>query len=401
MNTPEEETRFAQAFDEFGEAAELMVEPPSTGVIRQRVRRRRVTRVAVAGFAAIALAAPTSWMLQQVATAEEQEAPPADDRTTETVVEATPTEAPTTPAEAATTETDTESAAPPVLPTFDDLVGTTLELPSFGDSTEEICPAAPATLTAAGGDGPVYLLKVVHASLTADGPEQAVALVGCSPGEAMIRQVLVIEADGDGYKVAEQLYRYDYGVNGSVYDIAPAADYGLFLGVIEQEPCCSNLPEHFDQWIERYRDGGFEKLSGAVPGTYVTDLRPSIEVTDTGTGTWEVRVTVENAGNGESAPFELWFCSNEAMRLEDGTTGACPDGIAVESAEGLAAGDVYETVWTVTTDPKAEWSDEEVQYGQSFQVEVKMPRYGTEALVFETATGNNSQAHTFAYDEMD
>lgn len=396
---PEEETRFAEAFAELGEAAELMVEPPAAAAIRGKVRRRRATRVTVAVVAALAIAAPATWMLQQAATAEERPQV-ADDRTTEAVVSPEPsTEAPSTPEETATAA-ETESVEAPPPPTYGDLLGASIAIPAFGDLTQEVCPNEPATLAAAGGDGKVFLLKVVHARLTADGPEQAVALVGCRPGEAMLRQVLVIEADGDGYAVAEQLY--EYGDHGSVYDIAPAADYGVLLGFIEQEPCCSALPEDFDQWIERYRDGGFETLSGDVPGTHVTDLQPMIEVADAGRDTWEVTVTVTNAGGVEAAPFELRFCSNDGIRLADGTTATCMDGpVAVETTEGLAAGDTFTTVWTVTTDPKEEWSEDAVQYGQLFMVDVHMPRYGTDALVFETATGDNTQSHTFTYDAMD
>jgi hypothetical protein len=399
---PEDETRFAAAFGDLGDAAELMVEPPGAAVIRRRVRRRRTARVSVAAVAALALLAPATWMLQQAATAEEQ--PPAADDTT---VETTPDEPSATPEDTATsaettpdTETETAETAPP--PDYDDLLGQSIELPSFHDDADSLCPVAPAELTAADGDGPIHLIKVVHARLTADGPLQAVALVGCRPGEAMMRQVLVIEADGDGYAVAEQLYRYEYDENGSVYDIAPDADYGLLLGLLSSEPCCSTRIEDVDRWIERYRDGGFEELTGEVPGTHITDLAVSVEVVGAGEGTREVEVTVTNLGENDAAQFTLDFCSTASIRLPGEDSTDCSDGSArVETIDGLEAGEAYETTWTIEVDPREEWPESSIAYGEEFLVILDMPGNLVDALVLETAWDNNTAQRIFEYDATD
>lgn len=399
---PEDEIRFAEAFNELGDAAELMVEPPTAAAIHRKVRRRRTTRVTVAAVATMALLAPATWMLQQAATAEEQ-SPAADDTMVETATGAAPVKPQDpTPSTETTPEAETQTIEPAPPPSYADLVGQSLELPDFGDGTDGPCPTEPARLTAADGDGPIHLIKVVHARLTADGPMQAVALVGCRPGEAMIRQVLVIEADGDGYAVAEQLYRYEYGENGSVYDIAPDADYGVLLGLLSSEPCCSTQIEDVDRWIERYRDGGFEELTGEVPGTHITDLAVSAEVTGSGAGTREVTVTVANLGENDAAQFTLNFCSTEAIRLAGEDSTDCSDGTAqVATVDGLGAGDSYETTWTIEVDPREEWPENSAAYGQEFLVVLEMPSNLVDALVLETAWDNNTAQRIFEYDATD
>lgn len=402
MSTPEDEIRFAEAFNELGEAAELMVEPPAAADIRGRVRRRRATRVTVAAVAALALIAPASWMLQQAATAEEQ-APAAGEPT----VEATSGDVPVKPQDptsavesAPDAETQTLETEPP--PAYDDLLGQSLELPDFGEGTEAACPTEPARLTSADGDGPIHLIKVVHARLSANGPLQAVALVGCRPGEAMIRQVLAIEADGDGFAVAEQLYRYEYGENGSVYDIAPDAEYGVLLGLLAVEPCCSTQIQDVDRWIERYRDGGLEQLTGEVPGTHITDLAVTAEVVGSGADTREVAVTVTNLGEDDAAQFTLGICSTESIRLAGEDHTECSDGSAhVETVNGLEAGESYETTWTIEVDPREEWPEHSRAYGQEFIVVLQMPSNLVDALVLETDWDNNSFQRIFAYDATD
>ncbi|MDA1362423.1 hypothetical protein O1R50_22555 [Glycomyces luteolus] len=404
MSTPEDEIRFAEAFNELGESAELMVEPPTAAAIRSKLRRRRATRVTVAAVAALALLAPASWALQQAATAEERDEPViAEERTGDPTggEESAKPQEPTPSTEPSLeTETGTSETAPP--PSFDDLVGQELELPSFGDSTELACPTGPAQLTAADGEGPVHLIKVVHARLSEDGPQRAVALVGCRPGEAMIRQVLVIEAEGDGYAATEQLHLYDYGATASVYDIAPDADYGVLLGLLEEEPCCSTQIQDLDRWIERYRDGGSQKLTGDVPGVFITDLAVSAEVVASGEGTREVVVTVANLGENDAAQFTLNICSTESIRLQGEDSRDCSEGPAqVETVDGLGAGDSYETTWTIEVDPREEWPESGRAYGQEFIVGVQMPSNLIDALVLETDWENNRAQRLFDYDGTD
>jgi hypothetical protein len=394
MSTPEEEIRFAEAFNELGESAELMVDPPTAAAIRGKVRRRRTTQVTLAAVAALALIAPASWMLQQAAGAEDRDEPViAEEQTTQSAegdesvkpLEPTPSSEPTSGTETGTAETE-----PP--PSFDDLLGQEIDLPSFGDLTESPCPTAAAQLAATEEEGAVILFKVVHARLTADGPLQAVALVGCRPGEAMVRQVVAIAADGDGYEVTEQIHLYNYGETPSVYDIAPDADYGVLLGLLSVEPCCSTLIEDVDHWIERYRDGESEELTGDVPGTFITDLAVSIEVTDSGDGIQEVKVTVTNMGEEDAAQFTLSFCSDATIRLEGQDSTDCA--LDIETLDGLRPGDSYETTWTVEVDPKEEWPADG-EYPQIFWVTVGMRSHLIDALVLETAEANNSALHQY------
>jgi len=390
MSNPEE-TNFEEAFTELGESAELIVEPVGAAVIRGRVRRRRTTRVVVAAVAALALIAPATWMIQQAATADET--PQIADDTT---VETTPDEAPETSRDPApSTETETSEPAPP--PGYADLLGQTITLPPFGDDNrnDPYCPFESVELTESGGEpGQIYLIKVVHARLTAGGPLEAVALIGCSPSDAMVRNALVIGADGDGgFEVTDELFVVDDD-HGSLYDIAPDAEYGVLFQFLSEEPCCATKIEDVDRWIERYRDGGSEEMTGEVPGTYVTDLEISVEVDTSQEGTWVAAVTVTNLGATDASQFAVNFCSSESVRLEGEQEMSCEDNsVTIETVDGLAPGETYETTLTMQVGPEAEWSAGERVYGPEMVVRVNMPSYLIDALVLETAWGNNAAQH--------
>nr|BFF22055.1 hypothetical protein GCM10025732_00200 [Glycomyces mayteni] len=144
MSTPDE-TLFEEAFAEFAHSAELMVDPVDSAVIHGRVRRRRTTKGALAAaLAALIVAVPAAWWLQD-SNGQEVDPQPAETSTGET------SEGPTSPAEGGTgsgevpegQETETEL----VLPTFADLVGAEIELPAFvpgSSSYDSACPVSPA-----------------------------------------------------------------------------------------------------------------------------------------------------------------------------------------------------------------------------------------------------------------
>lgn len=375
---PEDEIRFAEAFTEFGEAAELMVEPPDARVIRGKVRRRRVTRVAVAGVAALALLAPASWMLQQAATAEERDTPEVADDTNTTVVEEEPTKAEEpTPSEDATPDGEEEDSLFDEPPTFDDLIGTTLDLPSFmpgNEMVDQACPVDGAVLedgTTGGymdGGGRIGLLEVVHARMMEDSDREfAVLFLGCRFGEAAAFQVVVLEqSEGDGsWYVGAQLIASKSNAD-SPYDIVaapPGVGYGVLIGFAESYACCGTDPDDLDYWVEMVSlDRDFEPVRATFDESAHPDLAITVEATETDeAGVWTVRATIRNNSSGSySGLYDLSACADPAEIKEvEFPFGDCSeDGMTViEDIGSLDPGEEHTTSWQVTVAPSSEWTD--------------------------------------------
>lgn len=308
MSTPEDEIRFAEAFNELGEAAEVMVEPPAVADIRGRVRRRRTTRVVLAAVAALALVAPASWMLQQDATAEEQEQPViADDGTAETADSESGKPQEPTPSAEHTLEADSEATEPPPLLSFDDLLGATFDLPSFMPDepmVDSACVTGGAVLqdgtepNAGDETGRINLLEVVHAPLTEGGHDQTIAFLGCRFAEASAFQAVVIEPDGDDWVANTQLIVSKSNAD-SPYDIAAADGYGVLVGVAEHFACCDMIPDELEYWIEKVTlDDAGEPVSEHLGEGALPDLSVQVFATeDTAVeGRWTVSVLIVNVG---------------------------------------------------------------------------------------------------------
>jgi len=372
MSTPEEETRFAEAFSELGEAAELMVEPPAVAAIHGKVRRRRAVRVTVAAVAALALAAPASWMLQQVANADEQDRPVvADDATSATAEEATtPAAAPTTPAETEESDTEDGEQEQPVLPTFDELVGTELDLPSFmpgNDMVDQACPVDGAVLEDGttgeymNGGGRIGLLEAVNAPMTeAGGRELPVLFLGCRFGEAAAYQAVVLdqaEGTGDWYAAAQLITSKPDA--DSPYDLAPAPDFGVLVGVAEAYACCDMDPDDLDYWVERITlDGDFAPVRTEVAEGALPDLAVTVEATATGdAGVWTVTATIRNDGEAASADYHLTACADPNEVSAEFVIVECGDARPTEDMNGLEPGEEYTTSWEIHVAPSSEWID--------------------------------------------
>lgn len=373
MSTPEEETRFAEAFSELGEAAELMVEPPAVAAIHGKVRRRRTVRVTVAAVAALALVAPASWMLQQVANADEQDKPVVADDSTSAIAEetTTPAAAPTTPAETEEADTEDGEQEQPVLPTFDELVGTEIDLPSFmpgNDMVDQACPVDGAVLEDGTtgeymqGEGRIGLLEVVNAPMTgAGGRELPVLFLGCRFGEAAAYQAVVLdqsEGTGDWYAAAQLIASKPDA--DSPYDLALAPDYGVLVGVAENYACCDMDPDALDYWVERITlDDDFEAVRTEVAEGPLPDLAITVEATETDEpGVWTVTATIRNDGEAASDDYHLSACADpNEISAEFEVVECGVDAPVIEDMNGLAPGEEHTTSWEVHVVPSSEWMD--------------------------------------------
>lgn len=412
MSTPDE-TLFEEAFAEFAHAAELMVDPVDSAVIHGRVRRRRTTKGALAAaLAALIVAVPAVWWLQE-SNGQEVDPRPAETSSEESSEDAT------SPAEGGTgtgavpqgQESDVED---PALPTFGDLVGAEIDLPSFGSVYDSSCPTAPARPSDGTPDpesgqwfpdvdaGPVRLLKVVHTTLEDGGPVRAVALFGCTPSEQTIRQAVVVAGDGDGgWEVTEEIAVGDSGF--ALWDIAPAATAGVLLLVPEQEPTGRYLEIELDYEVFRYRTR--EELADVTADAYlwgVTDLAVSVEKTANGDGTWTAAVTVANDGDHESQAIQLAMCASESLGTDGPET--VPEcngeiqGVAV--LEPLVPGDSTTMEWTLTPEPFDDWNGDEQAGGLYFSVWMRPVAYSVDGFVFDPDGENDYDDTSIIVDDM-
>ncbi|SDL40035.1 hypothetical protein SAMN05216298_3819 [Glycomyces sambucus] len=406
MSTPDD-TLFEEAFADFAHAAELMVDPVDSAVIHGRVRRRRTTKGAMAAaLAALVVAVPAAWWLQE-SNGQEVDPPPADDTTAVT------TEAETSPEEAgggtnSVPDGQATGGDDLVLPTFTDLVGAEIELPEFFPGAGELndaCPVAPATITdAAGsayGDGKIRLLKVVQTTLEEDGPVEAVALFGCTPGDALVTQAVSVAGDGEGGWEATEAVALGDTNEFPLLDIAPAAVTGVLLLVPEPHGTDQSGPLDYD--IYRYRTGAdLEDVTDTAYLWGITDLAVEVEKRDNGDGTWTAEATVTNAGDHESQAFTLSLCADPALAV-DGLDGlpACTEAREPTAEyEALAPGETVRAEWTVTPAPFDEWSGDAQAGGAYFDVSVDMRAYGSDAFAFDYDNSNDYGAMALIADDV-
>lgn len=371
----EEDNRFETAFGELGRAAELMVEPVDATAIHGQLRRRRATRGALAaGACALLVAGPAGWWLQ-VSDGAELDPLPAGEQTTEIAVEQqTPTEpAPETTAEEQSRDVGgEEEAAPP--PAFDDLVGGEMDLPSFNpgdDLMDQACPVDNAELVDGStgrpfATGQVNLLEVVTTPLREGGPERAVMFLGCRFAEASAFQAVALtQRDDGGWTAGEQLITSKSNAD-SPYDIAPAADYGLLVGVAERFVCCDMDPDELDYWVERIR---IDAETGAidqqrleeddVDSGVFTNLTVMVEWEPTDEAdVYEVKLTVENEGPEESGYYMISACAYLDEIEFDVAVHDCDEGrLWVEKVDPLSVGETHTTTWIATVAADADRSE--------------------------------------------
>ncbi|MCC3763826.1 hypothetical protein K3N28_12195 [Glycomyces sp. TRM65418] len=360
MGIPNDE-QFEAAFGELAEAAAVMANPAEASVLRARVRRRRTARAGVAGVAAVAVLSASGWLMQH-ALGQDTDPPPADDETT-AAVEPTPTaEDPTSPAETTTTAEE-EHVEAPVLPEFDDLAGTAMDLFSFmpGASIDGICRTDGAELVdGRTGDpmrstGQVVLLEVVHAPMTDGGQEQAVAFLGCRFAEAAAFQAVLLAEDGNGgWEAAAQLIHSKANADRP-YDIAAHPDYGVLIGVAERYMCCAGDPDAIDYWVERavLDDVGnpvLDRLAESeVPSGFFADLAVTVDAIETAdAGVWTLTVTVRNNGSDASGRYRLSGCLDAGIEADADFVECFEGGTALGDIDGLDVGETYTATWTVT-----------------------------------------------------
>ncbi|MEU5157572.1 hypothetical protein [Glycomyces sp. NPDC021274] len=263
MNTPDP---MKSIFDEYTGDVTAATDTGDADRLWRKAKRRRVGRVAVAGVAALALAAPATWLLANTAGAGEPQQPLAQPGAPEsTAAETSPEETP--PAFEFVPDDDPVDA--------NDIIGATVDMPSFvpGDQDVEAACGSGDTVVADGtyhgagvsGDaeeGEAFLLLVTTAVVTpedradvADGLAHAadlslVAYFGCDAGDEFVFQVVVLEESGDGTWGAQQLVHSQPG--GTVIKGAMAGDgLQLLVGFAERwDPTATSAESETEHWIE-------------------------------------------------------------------------------------------------------------------------------------------------------
>ncbi|MEU6858351.1 hypothetical protein AB0B28_05675 [Glycomyces sp. NPDC046736] len=409
MTTPDhagpDEPRFEAAFADLAHTAEAMVDPAPVGALHRRVRRRRATRGAAgAAVAAVLVALPALWWLQ--ASGQALDAPPAGDFGESAVMESPSSFDPSPP----TLETEDAMVGDGRVPTFDDLLGATLDLPAFGTS-DPSCETAPATISDGVPDwkslegeseytdaAETPLLKVIHTPLEKGGPVRAVALLECWSGTLDSRQAVVVAGDDEGgWMVTEQLL-VSGGEHGSIEDLAPADGYGVIFLMRETDEdfvCCEGDQSEIgteEVWYLQSRPRDDEPLvaiDDPGPASMVTDLTLHVKISPDGEG-YLTTVNVSNTGDRTSAPYLLSLCGTEHAGFA-GDMPACdkPGNQGVLVGDPLEPGEVYEAKWAMDIPPSSQWNADELGYGIQVSVQVEMVRYSQDELIFDPYGADN------------
>lgn len=244
------------------------VQGSSTDPLWRKAKRRRIGRTAAAGTAALALIAPATWLLANVAGADEQ-VPPQQagaNGAAETTEDETTPEEPDPSIEFLADEDPVDAT---------DLMGATVDMPSFvpGDGDVEAVCGSGDTVVVDGmyhgagesGDpeeGEAFILLTTTAVVTeedridiADGVASYadlsfVGYFGCDAGDEFVFQAVVLEETGDGTWEAEQLVHSQPG--GEVIKGVITGDGGeLLVGFAERwDPGAGPDDTDTEHWIE-------------------------------------------------------------------------------------------------------------------------------------------------------
>ncbi|WP_205324323.1 hypothetical protein [Glycomyces sp. YM15] len=262
----------ASIFTDYTADISAEVQGSGTGPLRRKARRRRIGRTAAAGTAALALIAPATWLLADVAGAGERSPQPYAGATGDATVSEEPDASPEEPEPSIEFlfEEDPVDAG--------DLMGATVDMPSFvpgNGEVEAVCGSGDTVVVdgmyhGAGESGEVeegeaFVLVTTQAVVTAedridiaDGTAayadlSLVGYFGCDYGREFVFQVVVLEATGDGTWKAEQLVHSQPG--GEVIKGAITGDDGeLLVGFAERwDPGAGPEDTDTEHWIEHVR----------------------------------------------------------------------------------------------------------------------------------------------------
>ncbi|MFC3491813.1 hypothetical protein [Glycomyces rhizosphaerae] len=351
MNTPDP---MASIFAGYTDDTAAEVKGSSTGPLWRRARRRRIGRTAAAGVAALALIAPATWLLANAAGADEHEGPQAGQESA----------------------TDEEGVLSELKENYldelgpkADLVGTTLDLPSFvpgNADVDAVCGVDDAEL----GDGryeePVEdgAVFFVQSSivLTEGGYDFYYAgLFGCRYGEETLYQAVVLdEVEDDTWAAGTQLVHSVPG-GESPQHLPNRSEDGLVVGFAERyDPAADDLR----YWAERITldaDGEpvREVLGELGPESYSA---VSVEVAATETeedGVWAVTVEAHNTGPRTLTDYVLTAATDpEVEILSGGPVNLRTDPLGtwspVAEVDEIPVGGVFSYEWTVAVGEYAE-----------------------------------------------
>jgi hypothetical protein len=270
MTNPEQRDPIYGLFDEYESATAAETRPRSADQLRRKAVHLRIGRTAVAGAAALALIAPATWVLANVAGADGQEQPQAG------APGGVDQESPTAPADPDPASSGTPGAEDDSIDATD-IVGATVDMPSFvpGDTAvEDVCGSGDTvvvdgTYHGAGVSGEVeegetFLLVLTNAAVTeedrvayADGTAalsdlSLVGYFGCDFGDEFVFQTVVLENTGEGTWTAEQLVHSEPG-GEVIKGVITGNDGELLVGFAERWDPGAVSGTDTEHWIDTVR----------------------------------------------------------------------------------------------------------------------------------------------------
>ncbi|MEU4551296.1 hypothetical protein EV382_4496 [Micromonospora violae] len=251
---------------------------PGPAQARRTLRRRRRTTAVAVAVAAVALAvAPI--VANAALRGDGSVPPPAQTGEPITPPTSAPAPTPSAPLTPSTT-TSTSPAAPDGRISRAQLLAARVDLPAWPSGMPETCLTSDVRLRPPSSTDYVSILadlELRHTDLDGDGASETVALVACRFGEALAKQLVAFDRDGNGAIVTMGRV---VGTGDRVEDITDFAvtDGGRVRAqVADLQPCCST-PSYWAraQWRTYRWDGDrFPQSAGPTafgPDTRLTDL---------------------------------------------------------------------------------------------------------------------------------
>ncbi|MFC4335812.1 hypothetical protein [Salininema proteolyticum] len=364
MSGAEDELR--QRFSRLATEADMDADPMPVRLVRRKAKRRKaVRRSAVTALAVVATAVPVGLWGVGAQLGGSGDAANGSVQPTESAQDDTGEEqpqdvtVPETAQEGVVLESETDAGS--MLPTVDDFIGTTIDLPSFAEGTDRqeevdaVCSTEDVVLedgTPAGvgpydhdraPEGSVWVSKTVFAA----GAETAQAvLVGCEYNAEFIRQALLVEGDAENGWTVEKRVAGSLDGYGDLFDIGALGGSYKRLGLAfdESEGCCGGAPLEESTRVMEYRPGEEDELvdTSELPFNDIADVKVDISVERTSFDGWEAVVEAENLSDNPSVPFDVYLsCESLALLGWEEAPNCLNEPLLVASVFQMEGGAVY------------------------------------------------------------
>jgi hypothetical protein len=299
------------------------ITPAGPGAVRATVRRRRrITTTAVVATAAVLVAAPVAGYAAINRGAGPDPAPAGSSTPTPEQSTATPTPPPSA------------SASPPPPSgriSRSELLATAVDLPPWQSNAPSSCTRENVRLASESASLKPWLMDLVYGDANADGAQETIATLGCSPGNFDMQQVVVFDRDASGRVVTlAQVVRTNRDGIGWIIDVTAGGKGKVKARVGDIRPCCDVGEEQVQKQDRTYswNGKGFAQTGGPTTFGERPDFRIDLRVTTSdlaftpgtdGRSPGEISVTIRNNGPRES--FNL-AVSLDLAGLEVGREGS-------------------------------------------------------------------------------